>query len=71
MKEPEGRLARWALKLQAYDYKIIHRPGVSHQNANGLSRLPTKNLLLSQSEKLYKNLKENNYRDEPKEFKKF
>ena len=67
MKEPEGRLARWALKLQAYDYEIIHRPGVSHQNADGLSRLPTINLVLSQSEELYKKLKENNYWDEPKE----
>ena len=67
MKEPEGRLSCWAIKLQAYDYKIIHRPGVSHQNANGLSRLPTINLVLSQSEELYKKLKENNNRDEPKE----
>ena len=57
MKEPEGRLARWALKLQAYDYELIHRPGVSHQNANGLSRLPTINLVLSQLEELYKKLK--------------
>lgn len=24
LREPEGRLARWALKMQAYDYKIVH-----------------------------------------------
>ena len=30
LKETEGRLARWALKLQAHDYKIIHRPGSCH-----------------------------------------
>ena len=31
LKEPEGRLACWALKLQAYDYSILHRPGNKHQ----------------------------------------
>ena len=40
LKDPEGRLARWALKLQAFDYEIQHRAGVMHQNADGLSRLP-------------------------------
>ena len=49
MKEPEGRLAFWALKLQAYDYEIIHRPGVSHCNAYGLSKFPTINLVPFQS----------------------
>ena len=24
MKDPDGRLARWAIKLQHYDYEIIH-----------------------------------------------
>lgn len=40
MKDPDGRLARWALKLQHYDSSIIHRVGAIHQNADGLSRLP-------------------------------
>ena len=35
LKEPEGRLACWALKLQAYDYSISHWPGNKHQNAEG------------------------------------
>lgn len=39
LKEPEGFLARWSLKLQAYDYTIEHRPGAKHQNANSLSCL--------------------------------
>ncbi|KAF5196167.1 Pol polyprotein, partial [Thalictrum thalictroides] len=40
LKDPEGWLARWALKLQAFDYEIRHWAGAMHQNADGLSRLP-------------------------------
>ena len=29
---------RWALTLQDYDFEVIYRPGVKHQNADGLSR---------------------------------
>ena len=39
-KEPEGQLARWLEKLQEYVFKIRHRPGRRHQNADALSRLP-------------------------------
>ena len=39
-KEPEGQLARWIEELQAYDFTIIHRPGVQHGNADALSRRP-------------------------------
>ena len=35
-----GQHARWALAMQEYDFEIVHRPGVTHQNADGLSRLP-------------------------------
>ena len=38
VKDPTGRLARWALRLQQYDFDIIHRPGVANGNANVLSR---------------------------------
>lgn len=40
IKEPVGRLARWALYLQQFDVTIRHRPGRLHQNADALSRLP-------------------------------
>jgi hypothetical protein len=36
---PTGRLARWVMKLQAYDFKIIHRAGKKHSNVDSLSRL--------------------------------
>lgn len=34
------RLQRWALMLSAYNYTIVYKPGVSHANEDGLSRLP-------------------------------
>ena len=40
IKDPTGKLARWALQLQQYDFDIIHQPGKSHRNADALSRLP-------------------------------
>ncbi|GFW42666.1 retrovirus-related Pol polyprotein from transposon 297 [Trichonephila clavipes] len=32
------RLMRWALALQPYNFRIEHRPGKSHKNADSLSR---------------------------------
>ena len=34
------RVQRWSLSLSAYDYDLVHKPGVDHANADGLSRLP-------------------------------
>lgn len=39
-RQPEGQLARWLEKLQEFDFKIVHRPGKRHQNADALSRRP-------------------------------
>ena len=33
-----GRLMRWALALQVFDFVLKFRPGIHHQNADGLSR---------------------------------
>ena len=37
--KPLARIERWALRLQAYDYKIIYRPGKNHP-ADYLCRHP-------------------------------
>lgn len=38
MKEPTGRIARWALRLQQYDFEIVHRKGKDHLVPDALSR---------------------------------
>lgn len=40
MKDPVGRLGRWAVRLQQYDYKIIHRKGKDNEAPDALSRAP-------------------------------
>lgn len=37
-KHPEGQLARWLEELSQYDFKIEHRTGRQHANADALSR---------------------------------
>ena len=37
-QRPEGQMARWLESLQMYSFNIVHRPGKSHGNADGLSR---------------------------------
>lgn len=39
-KDPTGRLGRWAIFLQAYDFDVEHKPGRIHGNADSLSRRP-------------------------------
>lgn len=40
LKDPEGQLARWLARLGQYHFKVCHRPGKKHANADGLSRRP-------------------------------
>ena len=40
LKEPRGQLARWLEELQEFQMDIQHRKGVSHGNADALSRRP-------------------------------
>eukprot|EP00877_Chromochloris_zofingiensis_P004818 jgi/Chrzof1/14337/UNPLg00611.t1 len=39
-KDLRGQHARWALAVQDFTFKILHRPGVTHQNADIPSRFP-------------------------------
>lgn len=38
LKDLNGRLARWAVKLQQYDFKLVHRKGKEHVVPDALSR---------------------------------
>lgn len=38
LKRPQGRLGRWALRLQQFDIEIVHRPGKNHVVPDCLSR---------------------------------
>lgn len=43
LKNPTGRLARWALELLGYDYTIIFRKGALNHVPDALSRIPEGN----------------------------
>ena len=47
VKDATGRLARWALLLQQYDFDTIRRPGRENANADSLSRSPYEDTELS------------------------
>ena len=40
IRDPTGRLARWSIYLQGYDFEIIHKKGSAHTNVDALSRPP-------------------------------
>ena len=40
MKDPNGRLCRWSILLQGYDFDIYYNAGANHADADCLSRFP-------------------------------
>ena len=47
LKDVTGRLARWIMYLQQFNYSFIHRSGKSHANADSLSRSTPPQLIVS------------------------
>jgi hypothetical protein len=35
-----NKLAHWVLIFQEYEFKVIHQPGITHQNADTMLRKP-------------------------------
>lgn len=61
LKEPEGGLTQWSLKMQEYNYSIQHCPEKKHQNANRLSFLSIICDVLDKSERIYQLLLQENH----------
>ena len=40
LNDANGKLLRWAMRLQEYDVLVVHRAGKLNGNADGMSRLP-------------------------------
>jgi len=52
------RIARWALLLEKFQYRVENRPGKSMQHVNALSRYPSEcNLINRERDKLTAQLK--------------
>ena len=43
IRDQNGRLGRWSIKLQGYNFTVVHKAGVKNQNADALSRRPYDN----------------------------
>ena len=41
LRNPSGRLCRWALKLMEFEFDIVYKSGKLHNNVDTLSRAPT------------------------------
>lgn len=49
LKDSYGRIGRWTMYLQDYQFDVVYRPGRSNGNADALSRCPTLNTIFVDS----------------------
>ena len=49
-KDPYGQLTRWLEQFQEFNFEIVHRRGIKHQNADALSRRPCQQCQCPKSE---------------------
>ena len=56
--DPGSRLIRWRLKLEEYDYEIIHKAGRANANADALSRHVTRDAVKEEREEEILQVKE-------------
>lgn len=68
MKDPHGRLARWAMKLQQFSFDIIHRPGKLNVVPDALSRSVDINILESNFIKVLEKHKDDWYLNKVNQF---
>lgn len=66
LQEPEVRMTRWALKLQAYYCEILYCPVSNHQNAKNLSCLPTLAVVTDIVNQIFEKMLSGKYQDDPK-----
>ena len=50
LKDPVGRLARWAVKMQQFDFELEHRKGSLNVVPDALSRAPKESCLIEPNE---------------------
>lgn len=69
LKDPTGRVGRWALRLQGYNFELIHRKGKFMVVADALSRAVC-SLKVDLNDKWYENLR-NRITENPQKFSQF
>ncbi|KAM0727554.1 Retrovirus-related Pol polyprotein from transposon 17.6 [Formica fusca] len=68
VNDPGSRLIRWRLKLEEYDYEIIHKAGRANANADALSRNVKRDIHKTEEEREVLAIEEETNSDEEKKY---